>query len=72
MQRVYLTRRNLLALLSKLDRAAAGEQTERTLIKQDTVHPKYPCTDVILVTAVEDADYYSDREPGDVHPADIK
>jgi hypothetical protein len=26
--------------------------------------------DRILVTAVEDKDYYSDREAGEVHPAD--
>jgi len=72
MQQVYLTRRNLLTLLSKLDRAAAGDYTARTLIKQDRVHPKYPCSDVIAVTAVEDADYYVDRAPGEVHPADNK
>lgn len=70
MQKVYLTRRNLLTLLSKLDRAAKGEGTQRTIIKQDTVHPKYPCSDVIEVTAVEDADYYGDREAGEVLPVD--
>jgi hypothetical protein len=66
MQRVYLTRRNLITLLSKLDRQAAGEFTTCTLVKQDTKHALYPCTDVIAVTAVEDADYYTDREPGEV------
>jgi hypothetical protein len=50
MQRVYLTRRNLLALLSKLDRAAAGENTECTILKQDTLHPHYPSSDIIQVT----------------------
>ncbi len=70
MQKVYLTRRNLLSLLSKLDRVAQGEQSHCTLVKQDTVHSKYPCSDVIEVTAVEDADYYADRPAGDVHPAD--
>jgi hypothetical protein len=72
MQQLYLTRRNLLTLLSKLDRKKAGEQTRVTLIKFDIEHPKYPCSDITLVTAVEDADYYADREPGVVHPADIK
>lgn len=70
MQRVYLTRRNLLALLSKLDRVKAGEQSQRTIVKQDTTHPKYPTTDVIVVTALEDGEYYSDREAGKMHPAD--
>lgn len=70
MQTVYLSRRNLLTLLSKLDRAERGDQTACTLVKQDTVHPKYPCTDVIVVTAVEDSDYYEYRSAGEVHPAD--
>jgi hypothetical protein len=52
--RVYLTRRNLLTLLSKLDRRAKGEDTVCTIIKQDINHPRYPCTDVIAVTAFED------------------
>jgi len=70
MQHVYLSRRNLLTLLSKLDRAKAGEATQKTLVKRDTTHSKYPCTDIIEVTAVEDEEYYNDRLPGVVHPAD--
>ena len=70
MQTVYLTRRNLLTLLSKLDRKRAGEQTKCTLIKMDTEHPKYPASDVISVTALEDEEYYTDRLPGQVHPKD--
>jgi hypothetical protein len=70
LEHIYLTRRNLLTLLSKLDRKAKGEQTECTLIKQDIVHPLYPCTVRSFITAVEDADYYTDREAGAVHPAD--
>lgn len=72
MQTLYLTRRNLLSLLSKLDRAKAGEKTERSLLKRDTTHSKYPSSDVVLVTAVEDDEYYTDREAGKVHPADAK
>ena len=64
MIQLYLTRRNLLTLLAKLDRAALGGETTRTLIKRDTRHHKYPCSDVTVVTAVEDEDYYTDREPG--------
>lgn len=70
MQQLYLTRRNLLTLLSKLDRSKTGSLSARTIVKTDTVHSVYPCTDVIAVTAVEDEDYYTDREAGMVHPAD--
>jgi hypothetical protein len=70
MNHVYLTRRNLLTLLSKLDRQAAGETTACTIIKHDTVHPTYPTTEPTIVTALEDEEYYADRGPGDVHFAD--
>lgn len=67
MIQVYLTRRNLLTLLNKLDAAARGENTARTLIKHDMKHPKYPQSDPnIHVTALEDEDYYIDRAPGEV------
>lgn len=71
MIQLYLTRRNLLALLSKLDRHAKGEATECTIVKNDTRHPKYPCTTRARITAVEDAEYYKDRPPGPMHPADV-
>lgn len=64
-QRVYLSRRNLLTLIAKLDRVRDGEDSTMTLIKRDTAHETYPCTSVISVTAVEDEDYYTDREPGE-------
>jgi hypothetical protein len=70
MEHVYLTRRNLLTLISKLDRVKAGEESACTIVKTDTAHPKYPCSDSIVVMAVEDEDYYTDREAGSVHPAD--
>lgn len=70
MNKVYLSRRNLLVLLSKLDRAAKGEQTFQTIIKADTTHPKYPCSVQTAIIAVEDEDYYTDREAGEVHPKD--
>ncbi len=69
MHQIYLSRRNLLILLSKLDRRRAGETTYCTIIKRDTVHPLYPTTSPTLVTAVEDNDYY-DRAVGQMHPAD--
>lgn len=68
---VYLSRRNLLTLLSKLDRKAAGDVTACTLIKNDNTHPIYPQTmDSIFVVAVDDADYYQHREAGRVDPKD--
>lgn len=69
--RVFLSRRNLLTLLSKLDRMKAGEESACTLIKYDNQNPKYPQTlDEIAITAVEDAEYYGDRSPGTVLGAD--
>ena len=71
MPQIYLSRRNLLSLLSKLDRAAEGDVTACTLIKHDNEHPTYPQTmKSIRVTAVEDSDYYNDRAPGEIHPLD--
>jgi len=62
---VYLSRRNLLTLLSKLDKAARGEDTQKTIVKRDMDHPEYPAThNWITVTAVEDEVYYADRLPG--------
>lgn len=65
---VFLTRRNLLSLLEKLDHVADGGESACTLIKRDTSHSRYPLTgaDNVIVTAVEDDDYYDDRRAGDV------
>ena len=41
-ERVDLSRRNLLALLSKLDRVKAGETSACTIVKHDDQHPKHP------------------------------
>lgn len=69
--KVFLTRRNLLTLLSKLDRQKMGDATACTIVKYDNAHPKYPqSVDEIWVTAVEDEYYYTDRGPGPVHPLD--
>lgn len=69
--KVYLSRRNLLTLLSKLDRKASGDDTECTIIKKDNLHPTYPQSHTeIQVTAVDDEEYYKDRLPGSVYPAD--
>lgn len=70
-EQIYLSRKNLETLLSKLDRKKKGESTFCTIIKNDTVHPKYPQSrPEIVITAVEDEEYYCDREAGPVHPSD--
>ena len=62
---VFLSRRNLRALLTKLNKARRGEPTYCTIVKGDTEHPKYPQTlPEVYVTAVEDSEYYTDRQPG--------
>lgn len=74
MESVYLSRRNLLALLSKLDRKAKGEDTACTIIKNDNKHVKYPQSmPSIAVCAVEDDEYYSLRPEGagPLHPKDV-
>jgi hypothetical protein len=71
MHKIYLSRRNLLTLLNKLDRKKMGDETQCTIIKRDPAHPDYPQTlDEIYVTAVEDEDYYVGRSPGTIHPLD--
>jgi len=70
MNKVYLSRRNLLTLLAKLDRVRANGVSFCTLIKSDTVHPKYPCTVETAIIAVEDEDYYTDRAAGEIYIKD--
>jgi hypothetical protein len=71
--KIYLSRRNLLALLSKLDRQVAGEETLCTIIKHQHDSPEYQQTmKNIAVFAVEDDEYYEaqNRRAGAMHPAD--
>ena len=72
--KVYLSRRNLLMLLSKLDRDAAGEDTACTIIKvKQKAGTAYNQTmKEIMIIAVQDEDYYpaQNRHAGEVHPLD--
>jgi hypothetical protein len=72
MDQVFLSRKNLLTLLSKLDRKKNGEGTLCSIIKSDNVNIKFPQTmENIVIMAVEDEEYYTgDRFPGEVHPSD--
>ena len=70
-ERLFLSRRNLLTLLSKLDRAAKGETTACTIIKyRNESDPLVNTIDAISVTAVEDEDLYGSRSAGPMHPLD--
>ena len=70
-EQIYLSRRNLLTLLSKLDRQAAGESTSCTVIKyRNPGDPYIQSMDTVAVTAVPDDEYYVAREPGRMHPKD--
>lgn len=67
MQKIYLSRRNLEVLLAKLDRTKKGDKSACSIVKHDTLHAKYPCSDVTTVIAVENEEYYDDRAPGTMH-----
>ena len=70
MEQIYLSRRNLLTLLSKLDRKKQGDHTLCTIIKERVVtDPFVNSINSVLITAVEDYEFYN-REPGQVHPKD--
>jgi hypothetical protein len=61
---IYLSRRNLVALLSKLDRLEAGEVTACTIIKHRNPNvPAYQQTmDTCKVVAVPDEVFYSAQQ----------
>jgi len=68
---LYLSRRNLLALLSKLDRQAAGDATACAIVKYSNPTDPYCNTiDQVTVVAVPDDEFYANRSPGAMHPAD--
>jgi hypothetical protein len=57
--KVYLSRRNLLALLSKLDRESNGEDTHCAILKNRGDKPEFQQTmKEIMVIAVADDEYY--------------
>jgi hypothetical protein len=74
MDTIYLSRRNLEALLSKLDRLEAGEQTACTIIKHKNPYAlEYVQTmDTCKVVAVPDNAFYNaqQRAAGEMHPAE--
>lgn len=71
--KLFLSRKNLQTLIEKLDAVKEGRSSKCTIVKHDTTHPVYPMTQTgegwlgsVTVTALEDEEYYIDREPGKV------
>ena len=68
---IYLSRRNLLALLSKLDRLEAGDETACAIVKYANPSDPYCNTiDQVTVIAIPDEKFYTNRSPGAMHPLD--
>jgi hypothetical protein len=70
MEHLYLSRKNLLILLSKLDRIKEGGASFATIVKYKNPDDPFPNALDVLVTAVEDENYYKDREAGEMWPED--
>ena len=71
-EQIFLSRKNLETLLNKLNRNKEDPGASQcTLLKCDNKHKKYPQSmPEILVTAVENDDYYTDRDAGYILPID--
>lgn len=69
--RIYLSKRNLLVLLSKLDRFEKGEETKCAIIKRKNIRDPYCNTiDEVAVIAIPDDHFYINRLAGEMHPVD--
>mgnify|MGYP000016337112 CR=1 FL=1 len=67
--RIYLSKRNLLTLLSKLERLEAGEDTKCAIIKHaNALDPYCNTIDEVAVIAIPDEKFYVNRQPGPMHP----
>lgn len=71
---LYLSKRNLLTLLSKLERYENGEETKCAIIKHANSLDPYCMNgmDSCMVIAIPDEKYYVNRTPGAVHERDLK
>ena len=72
MQHIYLSRSNLHTLVSKLNRAAAGETSACAIIKYRNKcdEPFAQTINEVTVHAVEDNAYYANRPAGEMLPVD--
>jgi len=70
-ERIYLSKRNLLTLLSKLDRFEQGQETQCAIVKySNPLDPYCNTMDQVMVIAVPDEKFYTNRTAGEVHPLD--
>lgn len=69
MEQVFLSRKNLITLLEKLDKKKSGIPDSCTIIKHDGQGPNINQTmPICAITAVEDIDYYYEGIPGKINP----
>lgn len=72
---VYLSRRKLNTLLSKLDRKLAGDTIACSVIKSlvPEMLEHWQSMKEVQIIAVDDSEYYSPHAPppGKVHPSDV-
>lgn len=69
--KLYLSKRNLLTLLSKLERLEQGDQTACAIVKYANPTDPYCNTmDSVMVIAIPDNEFYTNRAPGAMHPLD--
>lgn len=69
--RIYLSKRNLLTLLSKLERLEAGQETKCAIIKYaNPLDPYCNTMEEVMVVAIPDEKFYTKRSAGAVHPLD--
>jgi hypothetical protein len=70
-ERIYLSKRNLLTLLSKLERFEQGQETKCAIIKRaNPLDPYCNTIDEVTVIAIPDEMFYTKRTAGQVHPLD--
>jgi hypothetical protein len=69
--RIYLSKRNLLTLLSKLERFEQGQETKCAIIKYaNPLDPYCNTMGEVMVIAIPDEKFYTNRAAGEVHPLD--
>ena len=69
--RIYLSKRNLLTLLSKLERFEQGQETFCSIKKySNPLDPYCNTMDEVVIVAIPDEKFYTKRTFGEVHPDD--
>ncbi len=72
MEILYLSELNLRTLLNKLERHKNGGNSQCSIIKYKNINdPLFQSMDSIIITAVLDEEYYTDRNPGKVLDIDL-